>query len=845
MTLRAKTVMILGAAFVGLLAVVYVTASQTLLRTFARLENQAVQRSVEGVLDSLAAEAKRADAVALRWANGTQPPPPEAGAAGAGDLRPAPVTDVDFVALIDGAGNVTILAGRAVAAERLALLPGALSARVAGGSVLARHAHTESARTGLIVLPAGIAVVASRPRIDPATPGTIRETVVAGRYLDAEALARLGTAAQVSLSARLLDDPRLPADYKAALASTAGAGRIVVRPLAVGWIAGYRTIEDVDGRPVLVLRVDAPRNVFLQGRASLGYLMVSLVLVAVVFAAVSFLVLDRSVLRRLAWLSANVHQIGVSRSAAARVPVSGGDELAALAKRINEMLDALERVQGEHGESEARYRAVFEQGGDGIVLFDIETGRVLDANRAAQRMLGYSFGELLELRVHDVVLDGSAVVSGHISDVKRERITFAGDAVLRRKDGSSLVGDVTSTLVAMRGREVICSVVRDTSERRRLEERLRQTQKMEAVGRLAAGVAHDFNNLLQSVLSMVGVLRAQGEDAAVRRRVAETLDGQVARGAALTRQLSLVGRQERFTAVPLDLNRMVAEVSEFLGRVMRENVRFNVELAAGELPVLGDRAHLEQSLLNLVANASDAMPAGGSATIRTGLEEGRAWFEVSDHGPGIPPGVRDRIFEPFFTTRDSGQHAGLGLTVVQRIVEEHGGQLVVTSRPNVGSVFRVGLPARAEGEVALRRSEPAGEAQPAGAGGQVLLVEDGEETRRGLAEMLSLLGYSVVAVSSGEEALACPEIATVDLLLTDYMLPGITGAEVARSLLERRPELRVIVMSGYAAEDAIPSDDERVRFLAKPFGMNTLEAEVRAALTRPAPLSRQAPSPSS
>ena len=829
MTLRAKAVLILAAAFVGILAVMYVTASQVLLRTFARIESDGVQRSMQAVLEALDAESESVDAVAARWADGD--PPAAAG------------SEIDFVALVGGAGRVAVVAGKDAGTERAATLASELGGAIDRGSSLARHAHTESARTGLFALSTGTAVVSSRPRVDPRRPGALEETVVAGHFLDGEALSHLAAVARVSLSARLLADPKLPADFRAAEADKDAGGRTVVRPLAGGWIAGYHVVADVDGRPLLVLRVDAPRSLFLQGRSSLGYLMASLLLAAVVFAAVSFGVLDRTVLRRLAWLSANVHQVGASRSPSARLPVQGSDELAALATRINEMLDAIERVQGERVESEARYRAVFEQGGDGVVLFDAETGAVLDANRATQRMLGYTLGEMLDLRVHDIAVDESMVVSGHISEVRRDRTVFAGDAVLRRKDGSQLVGDVTSTLVALRGRDVVCSVARDTGERRRLEERMRQSQKMEAVGRLAAGVAHDFNNLLQSVVSAVGLLRARGESADVRARTTDTLEAQVASGAALTRQLSLLARQEGLSAVPLDLNRVVADVADFLRRVVRENVRFEVELAAGELPVLGDRARLEQSLINLVANASDAMPAGGRAVIRTGRDAGLAWFEVRDHGPGIAPAVRERIFEPFFTTKEGGQHAGLGLTVVQRIVEEHGGQIALSTQPATGSVFRIALPLREDVRGAIRPGPPPAAAGAERAGASILLVEDGDETRRGLVDMLTLLGYRVVAAASGEEARASTEISTVDLLLTDFMLPGINGADLTRELLARRPELRVIVMSGYAAEDAVPVDDPRVRFLAKPFGMDTLAAEVRAALA-PAPGSSAATSSS-
>jgi len=815
-TLRTKTVLVLAATLVGLVAVLSVTASRALLDTFARSESDGVQRSMQGVLDALAVEEQAADASAARWAAGAEPSHVEPWA--------------DFVALVDAAGRVTLLGGRAVAGGDGAAVAGDLAARLGGGSALLRHSHAESARSGVLAVGSGVAVVASRPWAGPTAAGEARASVVTGRHLDDAALAHLAAVARVSLSAHPLGDAALPEDFRSAAAHEDGGGRTVVRPLAGGWIAGYRALTDVDGDPVVVLRVDAPRSLFLQGRASLGYLMASLLLAAAVFAGVSFAVLDRTVLRRLAWLAANVSQIGASRSPAARLPVHGSDELAALAVRINEMLDALARAQGERGESEARYRAVFEQGGDGIVLFDAETGAVLEANRAAQRMLGYTLGEMLDLRVQDVVVDAALVVRGHISDVRRDRVVFAGEAVLLHKDGSHVVGDVTSSLVTLHGRDAVCSVARDTGERRRLEERMRQSQRMQAVGRLAAGVAHDFNNLLQTVAATVGLLRVQGAIAEARTRSLDTLEAQVASGAALTRQLSLIARQEAPSAVPVDLDRVVAEVADFLRRVVRENVRIEVELACGELPVLGDRSRLEQMLVNLVANASEAMPEGGRVAIRTGREAATAWLEVRDHGPGIPPKVRERLFEPFFTTKEGGQHAGLGLTVVQRIVEEHGGEVTVTSQPESGSVFRVTLPLREDVRDALSPGLPAGEAGASPVGARILLVEDGDETRRGLAEMITMLGYDVTAAASAEEALREDGLAEVDLLLTDFMLPGMNGAELTREMLARRPELRVIVMSGYAAEDAVPSDDPRVRFLAKPFGMDTLAAQVRAAL---------------
>jgi PAS domain S-box-containing protein len=832
MTLRTKTLLILGATFITLLGVVYVVASLALLRGFLRLEDQSMRRSVDAVVKAIAGESAAVDAVALRWARGEAGERRAANAAGPSAAVNALDDGADFVALIDRTGAVEIVASRQNDPAAATSLGRELALYLPAGSDLLRHTHGESRKFGVIVLPPRAAIVAARPRLDPAAPGTIVGTVVAGRYLDAGVVARLAALTQTSLSARLWGDPGLPTDYARARRAFGSDGRSIVRPLAEGWIAGYRLVDGVDGRPAVILRVDAPRSIFMQGRASLTYLMASLLLVAVVFAAVPFFMLERTVLRRLAWLTGGVAGIAASRSFSARVPVQGRDELAGLATRINEMLETLERAQGERGESEARYRAVFEQAGDAIVLFDTDTGKVLDANRAAQRFLSFGPGELLDRSVYDLVAEDAVTMSAHIDDVKRERRVYSGERAFRRKDGTVLSGEVTSSLVAMRGRDVICSVVRDTSERRLLEERLRQSQKLEAVGRLAAGVAHDFNNLLQSVVSVVGVLRARGENAEARGKATATLETQVASGAALTRQLLLIARQQGYSPTSLDLNTVVREISNFLRRVVRENIRFDVGLATGALSTFADRARLEQSLINLVANASDAMPEGGKVTIRTGRDDGAVWFEVRDSGPGMSPEVRDHVLEPFFTTREGAKHAGLGLTVVQGIVEEHGGRIGITSEPGAGSTFRITLPATAAAEAAQASGAIAVNAEATVTGGRILLVEDDEETRRGLCDMLALLGYEVVAAGSGEEAAARSDLGSVDLLLTDYMLPGMDGAELARLLLGRRSQLRVIVMSGYAAEETVWEriGGEHVRFLPKPFGMETLAREVRSAL---------------
>ncbi len=239
--------------------------------------------------------------------------------------------------------------------------------------------------------------------------------------------------------------------------------------------------------------------------------------------------------------------------------------------------------------------------------------------------------------------------------------------------------------------------------------------------------------------------------------------------------------------------------------------------------------------MNLVVNARDAMPEGGRLSVRAGRAGSEVFLEVEDTGTGIPPEVRERIFDPFFTTKGHGHGTGLGLAVVHGIVESHRGRIEVESEPGLGSRFRVILPAVEAAAGAGPTVGATADALPTGGGERVLLVEDEEGTRAGLAELLGLLRYSVTAVGSGEEAAALPSDPAFGLLLTDFMLPGASGLDVARALAARWPRLKVVLMSGYAA-DAVARRrlaSDRVRFLEKPFDMTTLARELRAALTEP------------
>ena len=386
-----------------------------------------------------------------------------------------------------------------------------------------------------------------------------------------------------------------------------------------------------------------------------------------------------------------------------------------------------------------------------------------------------------------------------------------------------------------RRRLVLCLI--DITERRSLEARLRQSQRMEAVGTLAGGIAHDFNNLLQALLSTTQAARLQARGTPVESPLAE-IQIHVQRGASLTRQLLLFARQTPAQRGLLDLGALVDEQATMLRRLLPETISLAVAQAPGPLPVDADAGQLGQVLTNLAVNARDAMPNGGRLMITTGRSNGGVHLEVADTGTGMEAEVQERIFDPFFTTKAQGKGTGLGLAVVWGIVKDHGGRIEVESSTGAGSTFRIVLPAAPE-EVLPSAPADTRADLPLGAGERVLLVEDEEGARQGLAELLGGLGYDVTAVASGEAALSLPPDAPFDLVLTDFRLPGATGMEVARALLERWSALRVVVMSGYAPEELARDlfADRTAHFLQKPFDMAALARALHDALepgSRPA-----------
>jgi two-component system cell cycle sensor histidine kinase/response regulator CckA len=497
--------------------------------------------------------------------------------------------------------------------------------------------------------------------------------------------------------------------------------------------------------------------------------------------------------------------------------------------------DVTERRQADRAlaESEARYRHFFEDDltGDFITTAD---GRLLDCNPAFLRILGFVSKEEATRTPMWEIYPSRESREAYLRLVRERRSLTYHEQELRNRRGEP-VHVIANVIGTFEGDELveIKGYIFDVTAHKAVEEQLRHAQKMEALGRVAGGVAHDFNNLLQAMLSTVQLLRFGAHDTAATVGAAVELEGLVKRGASLARQLLLFARRGVTRPGRIDLNALVVEVERLLARLVPDNVRLVIEKRGEELAVDGDQGQLEQVLTNLIVNAADAMPDGGRITVRTGRDEQKqVWVEVADTGTGIPQEHLERIFDPFFTTKEAGRGTGLGLSVVLGIVTQHGGRVEVESEVGHGSAFRVVLPGAGSGPFRSVGAEPRQNGASTGGRERILLVEDAPEIRQLLVKVLEPLGYEVAVATSAEEAGLLPAEPPFDLLLTDVSLPGASGSELAHGLHDRWPGLKVILMSGYAEDEALRGEitKGRLRFLQKPIELDILTREVRAAL---------------
>ena len=512
--------------------------------------------------------------------------------------------------------------------------------------------------------------------------------------------------------------------------------------------------------------------------------------------------------------------------------------------------DITERQRAETAlrQSEERFRLLFNSGNDAVFVHgflpDGRPAHFSQVNDVACRILGYTREELLARSPDDLnrpELDARAAeVVGRLQ--RDHQALF--DMELLARDGHHIPVEINARVFELDGQPTVLSVVRDSSERKRLEDQLRQAQKMEIFGQLAGGVAHDFNNLLVAIIGNSELLLDGTEIEGRPREQLEQIHQAGRRAAALTRQLLLFSRKQEPQRVPADLGAIVANHVKLLRRIIGEDINLTVELAPGPLPVLADVNMIEQVAMNLVVNARDAMTRGGALTLttrRTTLDEAAAAHAacppgtyaslvVRDTGPGIPPEIRARIFEPFFTTKAAGKGTGLGLSTVLGIVQQHHGGIAIDSAPGQGATFTTHFPLVAPGP-----SEPTtGTATAPGTAttpATILVVEDDDAVRAIIDHSLRLRHYRVCTARSVTEGLTVLERADppIDLVLSDVVMPGgLSGPQLAEQAALRWPGVPVILMSGYARE----LEQTGTRMLQKPFTIAQLLAYVQEGLAQ-------------
>jgi PAS domain S-box-containing protein len=505
--------------------------------------------------------------------------------------------------------------------------------------------------------------------------------------------------------------------------------------------------------------------------------------------------------------------------------------------------------------SELRYRRLFETARDGILILDADTGAVVDVNPFLVELLGFSRETFLGKTLWDLGFFGDIIANrDSFAELKREKYVRYDDKPLKASDGRQIDVEFVSNVYGVNGRAVIQCNVRDITERKRaeaerarIEVHLQQAQKMESVGRLAGGVAHDFNNMLGVILGHadlaleeLGAAHPSYDDLMEIRKAAN-------RSADLTRQLLAFARKQTIAPTVLDLNDIVAPMLTMLRRLIGENVELTWRPGQNAWRVRMDPSQIDQVLVNLCVNARDAITGVGRVTIETenvtlddaycaghsGSVPGEYLrLSVSDDGCGMDPVTQAHLFEPFFTTKAVGKGTGLGLATVYGIVKQNHGFIDVCSEPGVGTTVTIYQPRHPDAGGPARTMCAA---DPVRLGDEtILVVEDDPAVRKMTVRMLAGQGYTVLAARSPVEAIrvAGESGAEIHLVMTDVVMPGMNGRELATTLLTGYPHLKRLFTSGYTA-DVIADHgvlEEGVHFLQKPFSVRELAVKVRQVL---------------
>jgi two-component system cell cycle sensor histidine kinase/response regulator CckA len=514
----------------------------------------------------------------------------------------------------------------------------------------------------------------------------------------------------------------------------------------------------------------------------------------------------------------------------------------------HELREDRDRAERNLRHSEEQFRSIVEGAPFGICQMD-ENGQMLVANPALVTMLGYaSETDLLGMDTLSQLSRDPGDMQKVLGQFQSEHSPARAELTWRQKGGKEILVRLAGTCVRAAGDKAMCNVfVEDMTQHRALERQFQQAQKMEAVGKLAGGVAHDFNNLLMIIGASADFIEHNKHNPEKIGKYVRQIQSATTIAASVIRQLLMFSRKQVLERHVQDLNRIMDDMSKMLPRLLGEDVKLVIHLEPDLRMVNIDRGHIEQVVMNLAVNARDAMPNGGELVIKTAnvtLDEKDEQthglklapgdcisLSVQDTGIGMNEETKAQIFEPFFTTKERGKGTGLGLSTVYGLVEQNGGKISVESERGKGSTFTIYFPCMDGLEEV--RSHPRPVKKPAGGSETVLFVEDEEALREIARESLEPVGYKILLAPNGDEALdICRNHKLpIQILVTDLVMPGISGVELAQRALELHPQLQLIFVSGYTDR---PMDIQKLFphavFLQKPFDMADLILQIRLVL---------------
>jgi PAS domain S-box-containing protein len=838
----------------GLVGGLFVLSRIVLMRGFAILEEDFAVRDIERASSALANELSTLDQTTSEYGTWDLTYDYARG------LRPSYVKTefpiptfqelkISFVIIFDAHGRKLFSKGFDLTHGGEMPVPAGLYDHLKPDSLLLNLKNTQNNVAGVLDLPGGPTLVDSRPILPSDASGPTAGTIVMGRLLDGAEIRHLGDLTLMPVEAQTLSSATLSPDFRAAATAISKGSPNFIRPLDAQWLAAYQQLDDIYGRPAVIIRVLLPRTIYEQGHTSLVQFLLLLIAAGFVFGAVTLYLLERVVISRIANLTENITQIGASGDLSARLDVPGHDELAFLGVAINGMLEDLEKSQIERHEGRARLSVMIERMPAVLWTTDKEL-RYTSSMGAGLDSLGVKSGGLTGKTLNEYFQTDDPQhpsINAHWRALAGESLTY--ELHWQKRIFESHVRPLRGTDGEIIG---VIGVALDITDRKQLADQLRQSQKLQAVGELAGGVAHDFNNLLMVVKGHAEMLldRLPGGPAdrqTPARQNVEQIQQAAERAAALTRQLLAFSRMQVLQPRVLDLNEVVSGMIKMVSRVIGANIELMFLPGMNLGRVKADPSQIEQVALNLVVNARDAMPDGGRLTIETSnvhLDRDYAtqhavvdpgpyvMLTVSDTGCGMDAATQARIFEPFFTTKTQGRGTGLGLATVYGVVKQSGGYVWVYSEVGQGTTFKIYLPmvqAPAEKttpEKIVSGHEPGTET--------VLLVEDEQSVRELVSEYLKARGYKVLDAIDGTQALeiAAAHAGKIQLLITDVVMPRVSGRELAARLASSRPDLKVLYISGYTDDSVFRHGvlQGGMAFLQKPFNLKALAGKIREVL---------------